>query len=96
MNSSAGLSQQASGAATPCVVFRMPVVTRWFSLLATLALALVTAIMTAFAILLLFGPFWVVGLFATVPCAILLAALTGYGARDLRGKWDALKKEGKK
>jgi hypothetical protein len=77
----------AASAGTPSrVVFQMPFLQRLFSLVATIILGVASAFMTGLAVLLLFGKQWPLGLFVLAPCAFLLAALTGYTARDLRGK----------
>jgi hypothetical protein len=67
-------------------IFRTATWARYLSLIGTVALGGVTAIMLAFAILLLFLRAWWLGaLVAAV--AIFIAGLTGYVLRDLRGKW---------
>ncbi len=73
-----------TGADVP-VQFRPPVFWRLFSLFGVVVLAVVTAVMTAFAVL-AFTLNWVVGLIVTA-CAFFLGALTGYVWRDFRGKW---------
>src|SRR5262249_19237666 len=67
-------------------VFRMPAWARWFSLVGTLVLAVITVLMLGAVIFLIFKQVW--GLAALVAAVtIFLAGLTGYVLRDLRGKW---------
>lgn len=65
----------------------MPLAARLLSLFGVLVVGAASAAMTAFAVVLLFGRQWQVGLFVLAPCACFIAGLTGYVARDLRGKW---------
>jgi hypothetical protein len=76
----------ASAGPSP-VVFQVPLLPRLFSLFAVAVIGLVSAGMTAFAVVLLFTNGWALGLFVVAPIAVFMAALTGYAARDLRGKW---------
>jgi hypothetical protein len=71
---------------TDPTIFRTPSWARYFSLIATIILAGITAMMLAFAIFLLFKREWWLGAFVAA-VAIFLAGLTGYVLRDLRGKW---------
>ena len=72
-------------AAQPAV-FRPPARMRYFSLVATLFLAAVSALMICFSIVLLFERSWGLGaLLAAV--GIFMAALDGYVLRDLLGRW---------
>ena len=78
----------AGGSAGPSpAVFQVPLLPRLFSLFAVAVLGLVSAGMTVFAVVLLFTNGWAFGLFVVAPVAAFIAALTGYVARDLRGKW---------
>src|SRR4051812_17357681 len=81
---SGGESAMAETAPTVFVVPRVP---RYFSLFGTAALGIVTAIMIGFTILLLPAS-WPLSVFVLAPISIFLGALTGYVARDLRGKWN--------
>jgi hypothetical protein len=74
----------ATGADAP-VRFRPPAFWRLFSLFGVIVLAVVTALMAAFAVL-VFTSSWIVGLIVTA-VAFFLGGLTGYVGRDLRGKW---------
>ncbi len=76
-----------AGAGPSPVVFQVPLLPRLFSLFGVAVLGLVSAGMTAFAVVLLFTNGWALGLFVVAPVAAFIAALTGYTARDLRGKW---------
>jgi hypothetical protein len=68
------------------MIFRTPTWARYLSLIGTLMLGGVSALMLGFAIFLLFQRWWWLGaLVAAV--AIFTAGLTGYVLRDLRGKW---------
>jgi hypothetical protein len=68
------------------IVFRTPTWMRYFSLAATLILAVVAGIMVGFTIVLLFAGAWfLAALCAAV--AVFIAALTGYVLRDLLGRW---------
>ncbi len=69
----------------PIRIFRPPLSVRLFSLIGTIILALVSAIMIGFAVI-GFRQQWGLGLFMTA-CAGFIGALTGYVSRDLRGKW---------
>lgn len=78
----------AGGGAGPSpVVFQVPLLPRLFSLAAVVVMGLVGAGMTTFAVVLLFTDGWALGLFVVAPIAAFIAALTGYVARDLSGKW---------
>jgi hypothetical protein len=68
-------------------IFRTPAWARYFSLIATIILGVITALMLALAIFLPFKQGWWLGAFV-VAVAIFMAGLTGYVLRDLRGKWD--------
>ena len=65
-------------------VFRLPLGLRLLSIAAVIVLMAVTAIMSAFAVL-VFASHWGLGLLMTA-CAGLFGALSGYCLRDLRGK----------
>jgi hypothetical protein len=67
-------------------VFRTPTWMRYFSLIATLALAVVAGIMVGFAIVLVFAAAWALAALCAA-VGVFLAALTGYVLRDLRGRW---------
>jgi len=67
-------------------IFRTPAWARYFSLIATIILGGITAVMLAFAIFLLFKQGGWLGAFVAA-VAIFMAGLTGYVLRDLRGKW---------
>ncbi len=77
---------RASAGPSP-VVFQVPLLPRLFSLVAVAVMGLVGAGMIVFAVVLLFTNGWALGLFVVAPIAAFIAALTGYTARDLRGKW---------
>jgi hypothetical protein len=87
MTSGAGTSTLANDGAASRVAFRTPLVLRLLSLFGVLALGGVSAFMTLAAVFLLFKTQWVLGALVVAPAACLLAGLTGYVARDLRGKW---------
>jgi hypothetical protein len=69
------------------VEFRAPLVLRLMTAVGVAVLGLTTAFMTAVAVALLFGPAWPLGLLVVAPVACFLGALTGYVARDFRGRW---------
>jgi hypothetical protein len=75
----------AHAAARPRRVFRLPLVPRLLALFGVIFLAVVTGIMIVFSVL-CFTLQWALSLFMT-GCAGFIGALTGYVARDLRGKW---------
>jgi len=84
----ARLSKSASFAprgAEPAI-FRTPAWARYFSLIGTLIAGGISALMLGFAIVLLFQKWWWVG-GLVAGMASLMAGLTGYVLRDLRGKW---------
>src|SRR4029077_4380093 len=67
-------------------VFRPPAWARYFSLVGTIVLGAVTALMLAAAVFLLFKGAWGLAAFVAL-VAWFMAALTGYVLRDLTGKW---------
>ena len=70
----------------PTTVFRTPAGVRYFSLFGTVFLAIVAAVMVAFAVVLVFaGAWWLAALCAAV--AVFIAALDGDVLRDLLGRW---------
>jgi len=66
-------------------IFRTPAWARYFSLVGTLILAAVAALMLAVAVFLLFQRWWWVGALVAA-LAAFMAGLAGYVVRDLRGK----------
>jgi hypothetical protein len=87
LTTSAGHSTAGSDSGGSVVVFRTPLVQRLLSLFGVLVLGGVSAVMTLVAVLLLFGSQWEYGVLVFAPLAAFLGGLTGYVARDLRGKW---------
>jgi hypothetical protein len=86
MDSVAGAAAAASPAAARARrVFRVPLGARLITLFAVALLAGVTGLMVVFAAF-AFVMQWALGLFV-MACAGGIGALTGYVARDLRGKW---------
>jgi len=85
--SGAGPPSLANDAAASRVAFRMPLVPRLLSLFGVLVVCGASVLMTLFAVLVLVGKQWELGALILAPMACLLAGLTGYVARDLRGKW---------
>jgi hypothetical protein len=71
---------------TEPTIFRTPTWARYFSLIGTLILGGTCAFMLAGAILLLFQRWWWVGAVVGAMASVM-AGLTGYVLRDLRGKW---------
>jgi hypothetical protein len=69
------------------VAFRTPIGPRLFTLFAVVMLGAASAFMTALAVFLLVRRQWVIGALVVAPAACLIAGLTGYVMRDLRGKW---------
>lgn len=67
-------------------IFRTPAWARYFSLIGTLALGGISALMLGFAVFILFQQWWGVGTLVAAT-ASFMASLTGYVLRDLRGKW---------
>jgi hypothetical protein len=65
---------------------RPPAWARYLSLIGTLILGFVSAVMLGFAVLFIVQRWWWLGLFIGA-LACFMAALTGYVMRDLRGKW---------
>jgi hypothetical protein len=84
---SSGTSSLAGDGAPSRAVFRTPLLPRLLSLLGVLVLGGASACMTLVAVLAVVGKQWQLGAFVLAPVACLLAGLTGYVARDLRGKW---------
>jgi len=76
----------AGSHAGPRTVFRLPVGPRLFGAFAVLVCGVVAAFLTAAAILVIWQRAWAAGL-ALAATACFVAGLTGYAARDLRGKW---------
>jgi hypothetical protein len=66
--------------------FRTPLGPRLFSLVGVLLLAAVTVFQLLVGFFLLLKGQWLVAL-VVLACACLMAALTDYVGRDLRGKW---------
>jgi hypothetical protein len=71
---------------TEPTIFCTPTWARYFSLIVTLILGVISVLMLGFAIFLLFQRWWWVGAFIAA-LASFMAGLTGYVLRDLRGKW---------
>jgi hypothetical protein len=74
-------------AASPPTEFRVPLWMRVFSLLVVLVLAIMSAGLTIVAAFLLATRQATTVAFVVAACGILVAALTGYVGRDLRGRW---------
>jgi len=87
VTSNAGASPSASDGAPGRMIFRTPLGLRLLVLLGVLVLGGVSAFMTLVAVFVLLGKQWQLGALVLMPMACLLAGLTGYVARDLRGKW---------
>jgi hypothetical protein len=87
VTSSGGTSTLASDGAASRVAFRTPLMPRLLSLFGVLVLGGASAAITLVAILVLFQKQWELGVLILAPAACFLAGLTGYVARDLRGKW---------
>jgi hypothetical protein len=71
----------------PRAEFHTPLGVSLFSLVGTVVLAVVSALLTAFAVYLVFLKQWGWSTFAVTAAACFVAALTGYVGRDLHGKW---------
>jgi hypothetical protein len=67
--------------------FRTPLGPRLLSLVAILVLAAATVFQLVVGLLLLVNGQWLVVALVALACACLMAALTDYVGRDLRGKW---------
>src|SRR5579862_1536330 len=67
-------------------VFRTPAWARYFSLVGTLAIGAIAALMLGVTVFSLFESAWGLAALAAA-LAWLMAALTGYVLRDLKGKW---------
>lgn len=67
-------------------ILGVPTWVRYFSLIGTLILGGISALMLGFAILILFQRWWWVGALVAA-MAVFMACLTGYVLRDLWGKW---------
>src|ERR1700689_4892790 len=87
LTTSAGSSTGGPDSGGSAVVFRTPLIQRLLLLVGVLVLGGVSAVMTLVAVLLLFGSQWEYGVLVFAPLAAFLSGLTGYVARDLRGKW---------
>jgi hypothetical protein len=87
VTSNAGASPSGSDGAPGRMIFRTPLGPRLLTLFGVLVLGGVSALMTLFAVLVVLGEQWQLGALVLTPVACLLAGLTGYVARDLRGKW---------
>ena len=87
MPSNAQPSGLASHWSKPRLEFRLPRARRIFVLIGTAVLGCVSAGFTVFAIVVMLGPQWQLGLFLLAPLACFMGALTGYVGRDLRGVW---------
>jgi hypothetical protein len=68
-------------------IFRTPLSLHLLALFSVLILGGVSAFMTLVAVFVLLKRQWQLGALVLTPAACLLAGLTGYVARDLRGKW---------
>jgi hypothetical protein len=67
--------------------FHTPLGISLFSLVGTVVLALVSVLLTAFAVYLVVAKQWGFTTFAVAATACFVASLTGYVGRDLHGKW---------
>jgi hypothetical protein len=87
VTSNAGASPSGSDGAPGRIIFRTPLGPRLLTLFGVLVLGGVSAFVTLVAVFVLLGKQWQLGALVLTPAACLLAGLTGYVARDLRGKW---------
>jgi hypothetical protein len=71
----------------PRVEFHTPLGVSLFSVSATIVLAVVSVLLTAFAVDLIIAKQWGLTTFAVAATACFVSALTGYVGRDLHGKW---------
>jgi hypothetical protein len=87
VTSNAGASPSGSDGAPGRIIFRTPLGPRLLTLFGVLVLGGVSAFVTLVAVFVLLGKQWQLGALVLTPAACFLAGLTGYVARDLRGKW---------